>query len=706
MEVRLLGPVECLGDEGPVPIPGTSARAVLAILALRAGEVVLTDEIVEGLWGASFPLDPTAAVRVTVSRLRRALGKDRERLRSVALGYVLDLTAAEVDVGRAEGALAEGKVLLHHDRPERAAQVLAAALAGWRHESPLAELADLPFASTATSRLHLLRSELVELANTAALASGRPEEVVARSERLLDADPWREELVGQLMVALYQTGRQAEALVAYSHLASLLRAEFDVEPSPALADIRSRIMAHEPSLRRRRTTAYDGSEVVPQWFRSVLDDLGGDEDDPKLRCHLRLALGEAQHQAGLPGWRETLLRAGELAEATGDATLVAKCALGGALGWSVTPGEPDERRLQLLSSALEDAGAVSDGLRARLLAGYANELTFSADLGERVRYSDQAVALARATGNPTLLLSILNQRFNAIWAPETLDTRLRDSEEASRIAEASGQRLAQEVAAGFAMAATLEAGDMASVERHFARFVSLAHDLRLPVFLWGAALHGSWRAVLAGDLETAESLSETALRIGTEADRPEARPVYLSQRAAIRWAQGRLAEEVETLQELCDSLPALPGLRAAHALSVFLGGDVRTAADLLAGTWHDGSITALPHDQLFLASLLLWAELAAALEERDVSAALFGILDPFRDRVCFNGAAVFGPVAHVLGLLAEATGDRSTALDRLDQSVRLSRRMRARFFDERSTAVVERLRSAPRSSPGTLVQGD
>jgi tetratricopeptide (TPR) repeat protein len=205
--------------------------------------------------------------------------------------------------------------------------------------------------------------------------------------------------------------------------------------------------------------------------------------------------------------------------------------------------------------------------------------------------------------------------------------------------------------------------------------------------------------VLAGDLEAAESLAEAALQIGTEADRPEARPVYLSQRAAIRWAQGRLAEEVETLRELCDSLPALPALRAAHALAAFLGGDVRTAADLLAGAWRGGSIAALPHDQLSLASLLLWAELAAALEERDVSAALFGILDPFRDRVCFNGAAVFGPVAHALGLLAEAAGDRSTALDRLDQSVRLSRRMRARFFEERSAAVVERLRSASRSLP-------
>jgi DNA-binding SARP family transcriptional activator len=132
---------------------------------------------------------------VTISRLRRALGKDRDRLRRAALGYVLDIAATEVDVGRARETIQRGRLLLRQNLPSEALQILDYALAEWRHDSPLAEFADLPFAAAATSRLHLLRADLVEVANEAALSAGRPDQVISRSERLLAGDPWREELV-------------------------------------------------------------------------------------------------------------------------------------------------------------------------------------------------------------------------------------------------------------------------------------------------------------------------------------------------------------------------------------------------------------------------------------------------------------------------------------------------------------------------------
>jgi DNA-binding SARP family transcriptional activator len=683
VDVRLLGSVECFEDREPIRVPGTSARAVLAMLALRPGDLVLSDEIIEGLWGAGFPLDPIAAVHVTISRLRRALGKNRERLRSVALGYVLDLPAADVDVGRVEESIRQGRLLLEDDRPLDALSTLDSALAEWRHESPLAEFADLPFATTAASRLQLLRVELVEVANEAALKSDRPAEVISRSERVLASDPWREQLVSQLMVALYQTGRSADALVAYSQLASRLRADFGTEPSPALAALRTQVLSHDPTIGRHRASGGQ-AESLPTWFRSVLDDLGDDEEDLKLRCRLRLALGEAQHHAGLPGWQETLVEAGALATEASDMNLVAKCALGGALGWSLAPGTPDDRRLQLLSSVLAEPGSVNDELRARLLAAYANELAFGSSLEERLSYSDDAVALARATGKPALLLSILNQRFNAIWAPETLPIRLRETEEARRIAEASGQLVTQEIAAGFAMAACLESCDIRGTDRHLGRFVSLAEQLGFPVFTWGATLHASWRAVVAGDLEEAERLCDRARRIGLAGNRPEADFVHLSQLIGIRWAQGRMGEQIRTLQRMCDSTPALEGFRASHALASFHAGQDGPARMSLLDAWNQGSIHALPHDQIHLMALVHWGELASALKEVEVSRGLFEMLGPYRDQFCFTGAAVYGPVAHVLGLLAMTTGDGSVALENLRHSEGIAHRMGSPFFARRS----------------------
>jgi hypothetical protein len=206
-------------------------------------------------------------------------------------------------------------------------------------------------------------------------------------------------------------------------------------------------------------------------------------------------------------------------------------------------------------------------------------------------------------------------------------------------------------------------------------------------------LHASWRAVVAGDLDEAESHCEAALHLGAGASRPEAHVVYLSQRIAIRWAQDRIAEEVQTLERLCEGLQALPGLRAPHALAVFREGDVDAARAMLLSAWNDGAIEVLPHDQLYVASLTLWGELATAVGEIDVSRGLFGMLEMYHDRFVFTGAAVYGPVAHTLGCLAEAIGDPSVALDYLDRSMALCEAMQAPLFARRSERTKMRLSS-------------
>jgi DNA-binding SARP family transcriptional activator len=683
MDVRLLGPVELVVRERSVPVAGTSPRAVLAMLALRAGQVVRTDEIIEGLWAGTFPLDPGAAVQVTLSRVRRALGEERERLRHIAAGYVLDLDPTAVDVGRVEAALDLARQMHRDGRREDAARVATDGLGEWRSDAPLAEFADLPFAAAPASRLQVLRSELAEIGNAAALDIGHPEEVIARTPPLIELDPWRENLVAQLMTALYQTGRQAEALSAFAQLASRLRADFGVEPSPPLSALRTRVLAHDPRLRGANPSRIDDVTALPRWFRSAVEGLGQDEHDQRLLGRLKLALGEAEHHAGVPGWQGTLLEAAALARASGDTIALARCALAGALGWNLTPGEPDRRRLMLLQEALED-DTLDDALRARLLAVYAIELTFAAPIETRLRASDDAVALARASGQPPLLLDILNQRFNAIWAPETLDARRLDAAEATRIAEAGGNPLPQIIAAGFSMAACVESGDIETADHHLRRFTTLADELDLGVFRWGVLVHSSWRAVIADELDRASSVADEARRAGIEAARPEAELIHLFQRIAVHWATGRLGEHVDQLGMLRDALQTPAWLDSIRAVGLLSAGDTTAAHDELTRAWQTGAIGALPHDQMYLATLVHWSEVAAATADVDIADGLAALLAPFGDRLVFTGAAVYGPVAYALGQLAAAAGDGDRAAEHFEVAMRMARTLRSPLFLHRA----------------------
>jgi DNA-binding SARP family transcriptional activator len=305
VEVAVLGGLEVRRGGVAVPVRGSTSRAVLAVLALRPGEVVLDDELVDALWDDVLPADPTAAIHVAVSRLRAAIGDDRAAVGRHPLGYSLDVPAACVDVARAETALRDGRDALLRGDLATAIASLDGALREWRG-TPLAEFADLPFAGPASTRLHVLRLALAESRNDALLEAGRPAEVVDDTPELLSTDPWREELVAQLMLALYRTGRQVDALAAYGRLAAALQRDFAISPSPRVQALHDRIVAHDPSLGGPGTQPATVS--LPRWFEFALeaDVASGDGVDDVVRARLLLALGEAKHHAGEPGWRETL----------------------------------------------------------------------------------------------------------------------------------------------------------------------------------------------------------------------------------------------------------------------------------------------------------------------------------------------------------------------------------------------------------------
>jgi DNA-binding SARP family transcriptional activator len=248
VDFRILGPVEMRSESRPLEVAGARQKALLAVLLLHAGEPVSRERLIADLWER--PPDGAAkTVQAVVSRLRRALGADAGRLISSAAGYRLRVEPGELDLARFERLCQEGRRALAADRHQRAAARLRAALEEWRGPA-LADVAFEPFAPPEVARLEDLRAAAIEDRVEADLAAGRGAELVGELEGLVSAEPLRDRLRGQLMLALYRAGRQGEALDAYREAARTLDAELGLRPGPELERMQGAILAHDPTLLR------------------------------------------------------------------------------------------------------------------------------------------------------------------------------------------------------------------------------------------------------------------------------------------------------------------------------------------------------------------------------------------------------------------------------------------------------------------------
>ena len=241
MDFRVLGPLEVGGDKGSVELGGVKQRSLLAMLLLHAGEVVSTDRLVDALWGASPPLRSGKSIQVYVSRLRKTLADDRLVTRPP--GYVLYLEPTEFDLIRFEQLVADARGA----PPQTASAKLREALALWRGP-PLADLAYEQFAQAEIARLEEMRLAVVEQRVEADLALGRHADLVGELETLVGGHPLRERFRYQLMLALYRSDRQADALEAYQAARRELSDGLGLEPSESLKQLEAAILRQEPEL--------------------------------------------------------------------------------------------------------------------------------------------------------------------------------------------------------------------------------------------------------------------------------------------------------------------------------------------------------------------------------------------------------------------------------------------------------------------------
>ncbi len=251
MDFRLLGPLEVLDGNAPVRVAAGKQRALLALLLLNANRTVARDRIVDDLWGEDVPESAKKMVQIHVSQLRKALPEPR--LLTRAPGYLLEVTGEELDVTRFELSVAAGRDALSRGDARTAADLLRQGLALWRGPA-LAEFSE-PFARHEGARLEELRAAALEWRLEADLALGHHGDVVGELETLIARHPLRERLRSQHMLALYRSGRHAEALNAYQAFRRTLDEELGIDPPTALKDLERRMLQQDASLDAPRRPA-------------------------------------------------------------------------------------------------------------------------------------------------------------------------------------------------------------------------------------------------------------------------------------------------------------------------------------------------------------------------------------------------------------------------------------------------------------------
>jgi DNA-binding SARP family transcriptional activator len=374
LEFRILGPLEVLADSRAVELGGAKQRALLALLLFEGGRVVSVDRLLEALWAGQPPSTANASLQNFVSQLRKQLGA--EAIETRAPGYRVRLESADLDLARVRRLVDEARSA---DLPRRA-RLLQEALAEWRGES-LAELNFEPFAREEIARLNELRLTLVEERAEAELALGRHAELVEDLQSAVRANPLRERLRGQLMLALYRSGRQADALGIYRQGRDTLVAELGIEPSPLLQRLQTSI------LRQEQPPKLAGTAPEREHFEEVADLVRNGRATFVLTSDAQPLASELARQFGLDGERSELARISQaIATLNGSGRLYD--ALHQLLEAQTAPG-PIPRFLATLPARLRERGQPPPLL---VTTGY--DLTLEQALAEAGESFDAVIYLA------------------------------------------------------------------------------------------------------------------------------------------------------------------------------------------------------------------------------------------------------------------------------------------------------------------------
>jgi len=469
-----------------------------------------------------------------------------------------------------------------------------------------------------------------------------------------------------------------------------LEALYARDPGPHLAELAHHFL--EASAAGKPGKAVEYARGAAQWAASALAyeeavrlyqmalqaHSREEPSDAMIRCELLLALGDAQTRAGdTPAAKQTFLLAAELARHTGGVMARAALGYGGRFLFNVSRDDP--RLRPLLEEALEDLGEEDSELRAMLLARLAGgPLRDEPSRERRASLGEQAVDIARRTGDPALLGYVLDARFLAIWAADNTGERLAIAAEMVQLSESTGdlERLFQGHA--HRMWTLLELGDLAAVQAEIGIASRIADDLRQPAQLWMVAAARTLCGLLEGRFEQAEELIEQAFRLGERTIPWNAAVTRDFQLFALRREQGRLDELEETVRRAVHTHPTYPVWRCVLAdLCAELGREDEARAEF--ERFAAGDFTGLPFNEEWLLGMTLLADVCAALGDIPRSVRLYELLLPYRELHAVGQPEIsFGAAARALGKLAATAGRFEQATRHFEAAIRLNEQSGAR----------------------------
>lgn len=392
-----------------------------------------------------------------------------------------------------------------------------------------------------------------------------------------------------------------------------------------------------------------------RWFTQALELFDRSEaPDPRQRAAILVGLGEAQRQCGIAAHRETLLEAARVADTSDAVDLVVRAVLANNRGFQSIIGDVDHERIAAIDRALECLGDAPTAERAQLLALAATERTYLVDLDERLALAEEAVTVARASGDRPALLFALTRPFTSITHPSTLTLRAAWMKEACEIADALGDGALRYWAYNPGLLVALEQADCAAMAVSIRVLDEEAERIPHASIRWNRLFHKAWITGLHGDLAEYEHLAEAAFVLGTDMGEPDAATVFAIQFGAVRFYQGRVGELVPIMAQALADTPSLQAYRASLILAKVFAGETDEARQML----DEDRAANFPmrDDTGWTTGLAYWAEAAARLGAVEAARLLRERILPYHDQIV-SAQIIFQPaLCHYLGLLDQLVG--------------------------------------------------